>query len=285
MAGIACRACGVDLDPSLVDADGTGLHPTCRVAPAPVLPELYRVLARHQQGSERSRQRVMGPSEIGNPCDRALAYSLVGVEKVNDEPLKWAPLVGTWGHAGIAEAYSEENARLGRERYLIERRVPLPAESVVRGGRVDLFDLDTGEVIDWKFVGKTRMTHYRRHGPGSVYRTQAHTYGLGYERLGYDPVSVRIVFLPKWSAVLSDGYEWAEPYDSAVALGALSRVEAVRSLADALDVARHPERFALIATGDEPECTYCPWLRPWHTDDANAPASSTGCPGLSKDPK
>lgn len=281
-----CRAgCGVPLDPVLVGAGQPELHPTCMVPAGPVLPVLRGVLERHQQGSRRSMQRHLGPSQIGHPCDRHIAYRLRG--GALSEPLKWAPLVGTWCHAGIAEAFWQENARLGRERYLIEQRVEF-GSTTVPSGTCDLFDTDAGEATDWKVTGKSTMDDYRRHGPGDVYRVQAHMYGYGWERAGYPVRSVRVVFLPRWSHVLSDAHEWAEPYSRELAMAALARADAIAGLAAALDLDAHPERYAVIhATPGEPDtrdgmpvganCRYCPWHRAWPEPDG--PADATGCPG------
>jgi hypothetical protein len=284
-----CRGgCGVELDHALIDADGAGIHPSCVAPPEPVLPILREVLARHQAGSARSRQVALGPSEAGNPCDRALAYAMHGVPRVSEESLKWAPLVGTWGHDGIARALAEENVRLGRDRFLIEQRVALPSE-VIPSGTTDLYDTDSDTVIDWKFVGKTRMLHYRRHGPGEVYRIQAHLYARGWEAADFTPRTVCVVFLPRWSHLFSDGWEWAEPYDRDLADSTLARVAGIKRLGDALKLVEHGERYAYVAANPGApiirdgwplgeNCRYCPWHRSWH--EGRGPADETGCPGL-----
>lgn len=279
MTAAACRACDGPLDASLVDNDGAGLHPSCIAAPEAKLPIVHGVLARYQAGLARSRQSTLGPSQIGDPCDRALAYALAGTPKARDEPLKWLALVGTWAHEGVTEAFVLENKRLGRERYLLEQRVELPS-ALVPGGTTDLYDTDCEEVVDWKLVGVTPLRKYRKHGPSAAYRTQAHVYGLGWARLGHPVASVRIVFLPRSGLDVRDGWEWSEPWSERVAVDALARVERIKGLSDALDVAGHPERFALVRADDDGDCEYCPWLRPWEAPDSNAPASGTGCPGL-----
>jgi hypothetical protein len=268
-----CRAgCGEPLDASLAEGDGTGLHPGCVAPLAPVLPALAGILQRHQADQPRSRQRRIGPSQIGEPCDRALAYRLAGVPEVRDEGLKWAPLVGTWAHAGIAEALHQENARLGRQRYMVEQRVTVSEELGI-GGTVDCYDTDTGEIIDWKLTGRTRVDHYRRHGPGEVYRTQVQLYGLGWHNAGQTPRSVRLALLPKWSRSLLDGYEWAEPFDPDVAQAALTRLRRLRYLVDALGVQTTPANWALIPGQVGNGCSLCDWRRP------GGPADATGCPG------
>lgn len=267
----ACRAnCGTPLDSFLVEWDGHGLHPTCRQEPEPVVPRLASILERHQQGFARSKQRHIGPSEIGVDCDRALAYRMFAPDRI--ETLKWAPLLGTWAHAGIAEALAQENRLLKRERYLIERRVSVSTELGITG-QVDAYDQDTDEVIDWKLTGKTRMAHYIKHGPGPTYRIQAHLYGLGWRNEGKTPTSVRVVFLPKWSASIDDAWEWAEPFNPALAEDALRRLSRVKFLATTVAVEAEPRNFSLIPANEGDECTYCPFRR------SGGPADASGCPG------
>lgn len=268
-----CRAgCGEPLADVLVDRDGEGIHACCIAPPMPMLPELHAILGRHQAGSDRSQQKRIGPSEIGLECDRQLAYRLFGPARHKDETLRWAPLVGTWGHAGIASALAQENAAIGRNRYLIEQRVEVAPELGI-SGVTDCFDTDRSEVVDWKFVGKTRMMHYRRRGPGSVYHIQAHLYGRGWVNAGLEPRSVRIVFLPRWSHDLNDGWEWCEPYQPAVADEALERLVRVRDLGDALGLSATGGPWSIVAAQVGEWCRFCPWRRPGGEADAS------GCPG------
>lgn len=240
-----------------------------------ILPTLYRVLGDYQAGSQRSLQTRIGPSEIGVPCQRQLAYKLAGVDRINDEPLKWAPLLGTFAHDGIADAFAADNVRRLRERrparWLIEERVSVADDL---DGVTDLYDLETDEVVDWKLVGKTRLTHYKRHGPGDQYRVQAHCYGRGWARAGFEPKRVRVVFLAKWSHLLTDSYEWSEPYNEGLAVQSLQRLAQTRRLVETLDVAANPTAFGLVQATVGDDCRFCPFRRP-----TTAPADATGCPG------
>lgn len=275
-----CRAgCGEPLDATRIDADGTGLHAGCVAEPEPLLPVLHGILARHQEAMPRSRQATMGASGLGEPCDRALAYSLARVPPARPEPLKWAPLLGTWTHAGIAEALAEENRRLGRERYLVEQKVIISDEPRVTG-TTDVFDQDTAEVVDWKLVSAASIKRKRKHGPGETYRVQAHAYGLGWRNAGMQPRSVRVVFLPKSSLTLDDGWEWSEPFRPDVAEAALKRLRWVQHLVHACGLRERPDGLALIRATPDAElgCQWCPWRRDeWLP---TTPADGTGCPGM-----
>jgi hypothetical protein len=266
-----CRAgCGVELDATLIEADGDGLHPSCHEPIGPVIPRLAGILARHQAAMPRSRQIRVGPSQLGVECDRALAYQAFG--HPGRGGLAWAPLVGTWAHTGIAAALEAENVRIGRRRYLVEARVTVSEEMGI-SGTTDAYDQDTDEVMDWKLVGKWSLDHYRRHGPGGVYRTQAHLYALGWRNAGYIPRGVRVVFLPRASANLDDGHEWAEPPDYELAEAALRRYERVVALGHAVMLDRMPAHFALIPATTGDACRFCDYRRP------GGPADGTGCPG------
>lgn len=59
----------------------------------------------------RSQQKRIGPSEIGNPCDRRIGYKLLGHPE-RERGDAWKPTVGTAVHAWIDEALTDEDARL-----------------------------------------------------------------------------------------------------------------------------------------------------------------------------
>jgi hypothetical protein len=241
-----------------------------------LLPELIR---RAAAAAPRSQQVDMGPSEAGEPCTRKLAYKMLTWDKPEDrDPDPWAAVQGVAVHAWLAEVFRGENQRLGRERYLVEQQVtPVTEEDAQAGlpgtltGSCDLFDRDTGTVTDWKLTSPERLRHYRQHGPGGKYRTQAHLYGRGLANAGEHVQAVSIVFLPR--AVYLDGlHMWSEPYDPAVAQAAFKRLAAIRDAIIALDPERYPGRWGLFPTAPG-TCRHCPWLKPGSRHLAS------GCPG------
>ena len=216
----------------------------------------------------RSLQAAIGPSEVGIPCARRLAYRLLDWPEVNADTDPWASIIGTAVHAWMAETYEAENRRLGRERYLIERTLQITPSLV---GHSDLFDRDLGCVMDWKVVGLDRLKEYRRKGPGEQYRTQAHIYGLGQQLAGERVEHVAVVFLPRGGRI--DGlHVWTEPYDSAVAVEAIRRLATIRDLVHTIDPEANPNTWALLPTADA-YCAFCPYYLPGCTD------LSAGCPG------
>lgn len=272
-----CRVCMLalpDRDVDLGTHTGCAETPDLGPEPPPTIDALSAALIDYESSSARSMQAAVGPSEIGTPCNRRLGYALRNIAKQpGTGAVKWAPMLGTAAHVMNAEALTLANQRAGRQRWLIEQRV-----TAERGldGNTDAYDSDYDIVCDWKLVGQSTVDKARKHGPGQQYEWQAHLYGRGWQRLGRDPKWVRIVFLPRWSSKITDGFEWTAPYSRAIADLALDRLARVSRQLDALDVDNHPDRWAQLA---EPEtasaCFFCDYRRP-----SNAPANANGCPGV-----
>lgn len=249
---------------------------------SPPLTGLAAEIAAHVTGvikhaaasAPRSRQRAIGPSEIGTPCVRRLAYRLLDWDpKPNSDTDPWASIVGTAVHAWLEKTFAANNPRLpdGRERYVLERRVS--ADPALTGSS-DLLDRHLRCVIDWKVPGATAMKGYRdKRDPGLSYRVQAHVYGLGYANAGEDIEHVAIVFLPR-SGRLDGVYVWTEPFQPAIAHAALQRRDNILTALMALDPETIPQAWAAFPAADA-YCTHCPWFLPGSTD------LSRGCPGAS----
>lgn len=271
-----CVECGKPLDAAYADVR---LHPGCdtypfnRDHPTPpsTIRDLSTVLLHFEERTTRSLQTTLGPSEIATPCDRRLAYGLMGVPKRPDSRVPWAAGIGTAVHARIAEALAVDNRRLGRQRWLIEQVVyPDPGGGP---GTCDAYDVDTDMVIDWKVVGASSLARYAKSGPGAQYEGQIHLYGRGWQRAGRTPLWVRIVFLPRASYRIDDAFEWTAPYDWRKAEEVLDRMYAIAQRAASLDLGEHPQRWDDIDALPGRLCNYCPYHR------RGKPADGTGCPG------
>lgn len=188
-----------------------------------VAEEYMDVVTTGMAGHERSLQKLIGPSEIGVPCNRALIHKIAQTPEPDRGPA-WKPQMGTFAHAGMEEWFKAPSpkARTTAADWEVEQKVAVGTigPDTIKGS-TDLW-FDGGAVIDHKFVGKTRLQVYRRSGPGPQYRVQAHTYGKGWEDEGYGPQIVMIAFLPR-DGELRDAYFWWEPYDRTVAEQALAR--------------------------------------------------------------
>jgi hypothetical protein len=267
-----CRVCPERLDPSLVDSpDNTGLHILCTETvdePPSTVDELRELLIHHDTNSARSLQTMIGPSEIGVECQRALGYRLLDTPPRLDPRVPWAPILGTALHAYVADVLTAHNTRLGRPRWLVEERVH--PDNVVSGCG-DAYDTDTGTVIDWKLVGDTSISKYRKQ-MRPEYRVQLHLYGLGHQRAGRRVNWVRIVCLHR-SVDYDKSWEWTEPYDPVVATDALERMYATVQLLAELGVEQTPALWGAVPSIPSPNCRYCRYFRPGKAAD------NTGCPG------
>ena len=121
--------------------------------------------------TDRDRQRHVGPSELGEVCDRCLADK---IRKVVATTLMATvggarrPLLGTAFHLLAQQRLSgSPEGRAGL--VLVEKRVSvaqIDGYGEIRG-TVDLFDIEHREVIDWKVLSKARMA-----GGSSVVHTR-----------------------------------------------------------------------------------------------------------------
>ena len=225
---------------------------------------LKQVVRAHEASRPRSMQTTIGPSEVGTPCPRRLAYKILGTSPVNTDSDPWAAIVGTSVHAWLDTAFADENTRLGRQRWHTSIAVDLPT---YLSGTIDLYDADTASVIDHKVVGATAYKRYRKDGPSRQYVIQGHVYACGLRLAGYHVEDVGIAFWSR-SGALKDSFYWSEPYDEEVVEEALTRLDAIRSATTALGSAALP----LIGTADA-FCAWCPYYLPGVTDVEEA------CPG------
>ena len=233
-------------------------------------------IAHASTNTARSLQTAIGPSEVGQPCARRLAYKLANIAPVSDGGDGWRPTVGTAVHTWLAAMLELANTELGYTRWLIEQRVTVDTDL---SGSADAYDTDTGTVLDWKVVGPTSLKKQKSacrdggKGPGEQYRKQLHLYARGFANAGHDVRNVAIMFLPS-SGTLADSVYWSEPYDPTVASTALLRISALRGF-----IASSPDPGALIgmvpATPESDRmCLYCPF----HAYGSNDLA--VACPGV-----
>ena len=267
--------------------------------PVLLLDELRSIIARRIADHPRSQQTRLGPSEIGDPCARRLAYKLTGLPKAREMSTPWRPTVGTAVHAWLEEALAEDNTtlrqRIGTSRWLMETSIDAgPMAGARLTGHSDLYDRITCTVIDWKIIGPSAHKTLRAdlntgRGPRPEYQVQLHTYGLGYVNRGLHVERVMLVALPA-AGELDDALMWHAPWDRAVADAAMARVDRIHALTAtlgpaALTVTNGQLRAAgvpQLADGDDDGlavgmdghgCRFCPWLAAGSDDPV------MGCPG------
>lgn len=227
--------------------------------------ELRATIIHAANNAPRSRQQAVGLSEVGELCSRRTAYKILSWPKTNANTDPWASIQGTAVHAWLADAF-ENN-----DRFLVEHPV-MATEHL--GGTCDLFDIESGMVIDHKCVGPTSMKSRKKSGMTHQQRVQINLYGLGMENQGYKVNKVALAFYPMGGRL--DGmHTIVEDYNREFALKAIDRFETTQALVWQLDPEASPETWELIPSAPSYNCNYCPFYLP-NSDDL-----SVGCPGES----
>ena len=242
----------------------------------PLHDALKHVVRQHADSHPRSAQKRLGPSEVGHPCARKMVQALLfgsgntATGKPINPPGDPLPAyVGTAGHKQFEAAVHLDNMLReaeGKEpRWLSERKVTVREDL---SGTCDLYDMQTGTVIDLKFPGVTAFNEYKRYGPSSTYRVQAHLYGAGYRNEGFNVHSVGIWFLPR-GGQLASAHLWTEPYDQDVVDETLMRIDYAHNIIGMLELEHHPERLQFVPTTPQ-ACMWCPYFSPVANTDPSA---------------
>lgn len=221
-------------------------------------------------GLARNRQQMVGPSELGDSCDRKLAYRLVGAPTVNTRTDPWPAIVGTSVHSWLETAFSGLQVEVNRTRWLTETEVVV--DDLVLG-HCDLYDLETGCVWDFKTVNSQRLSKFRQEGPPESYRTQVHLYGMGMVRAGYPVRRVGLIMLPR-AGWLSGKWLWSQPYDESIALAALSRMYHLAEQLVRLNADQDLGRVMEVPPTPSQLCSFCRFYTP-----DPGPSNGYGCPG------
>lgn len=274
-----CVVCGEGMDPALFPAVN---HPTCITFTEPEGPDPFSTLVRdtlvdiiHWADTQnpRSLQVQIGPSEIGDPCDRRIGYKVAGIPVINTSFDPWAGVMGTAVHSWLQEAVDLFQRTNGVDDWITETSL-----SIVDGveGHSDLYWRSQRTVIDWKTAGPTMFKKMKLHGPAPGYVVQAHIYGYGFEKAGYPVDRVALVFLSR-AGWLRDTYVWWEPYNRKVAEVALERLFEIAGTVLDLDVLNQSHRWEQVPAVTSDGCGICPWYNPARS--AEMGASHEGCPG------
>ena len=228
--------------------------------------ELVAIWADAAANRERSLQTAIGPSEIGSPCKRRLAYKMLGTPHVNLGTTgdQWRSWVGTQLHTGMQEAVDRAERAATEDRWRTELRLNVPG---LPPGSTDVLDLRHGGILDHKFTGATAYDRARRGHVSDQYEIQADIYGLLAAALGHVIRFVAIIFWPA-NGNRADPVVHARDWDGARAAKALSDHADLERLTKAAGPAVLPMLPAV-----EHYCTTCPFWAPGSTDLAR------GCPG------
>lgn len=277
-----CVVCSKPMDPVL----GPELsHPACSQVTffeepygedpfnASLKRKLIEIILWADKQNPRASQVKIGPSEIGDPCDRRIAYRLAGVPAVNVAFDPWAAIVGTALHSWLERAVTDWVVAKKDNNWTTEQALHI--DEFVEG-HSDLYNHEEQAVIDWKGAGPDVMKKLRLNGPSIGYQIQTHIYGYGFERHGWPVKKVVLAFLPR-AGWLRDMYIWSAPYDRGIAEAALARVYQIAQRTVALDVLTQSHRWNQIEAVPSNACGFCPYLNTLRTKEEGA--SDKGCPG------
>jgi hypothetical protein len=220
--------------------------------------ELFFSYDNRNTSDNRSAQTTLGPSEIGTPCDRRLAMSLLQIPPVNPGGDGWAAFVGTCIHAGLADMFVWASGDTGR--FAVETPLTFPNEHVPKG-TADLLDRTLCMVDDHKAMGRWSLDRLKTRGIPPTYRVQLHTYGYGKRLQGEVVDFVALISWPREASTLADLYCVVEPYDPQIARDALERVDRIAELTTALDRGE-PLKTAREFDIDPESCKFCPFYAP-----------------------
>ncbi len=222
--------------------------------------EVRRLIVAHDADRPRSKQVTLGPSSIASPCARQIGYGLLQVPRQVPDDVNLYAYVGTGLHRQLEDACAADNKRLGRVRWLTEKRVSVPvSDTVTVSGSLDAYDYDTFTVIDWKSRGASKpsaATRDKHHG-------QAGWYGLGAILAGLVVDHLAVVYVPR-NGTLADIEVDARPLDMVAIEAQLRRYESLLSA-----TAAGPAVLPLLPTAHD--CRFCGWWVPgWPGDESVA---------------
>ena len=179
---------------------------------------LVGALSGHDAQRDRSLQVDIGPSAVGD-CKRRVFMNITQAPKVNQTE-KLAAIMGTFIHAGIAEAIKREDP-FG-DNFMIEQ------EFKVEGlrGHVDLYIKDKAQIVDWK----TTKVKSLRYFPSLQQRLQVQLYGYLVSENGYPVETVSLVAIARDGGA-EDIREHTEPYDPEMAKQGLDWITNLQEMA------------------------------------------------------
>jgi len=239
--------------------------------------ELRSVVTRYASQAPRTLQKSLGPSELGEECDRQVVGKMAAVKRTNNVYDPWASQMGTWGHAGLELAFTWENDQLGYIRWVTEQRVTPDPGPDPHPGTADLYDAFEQTLVDHKFLGETSGSKVRTGRVPHKYFVQMLLYAEGYRQLGLPVKRLALAVWPRTKSSLDDMYVWSydcQPEaDAMLVADVLARTRIRQQLADEVRAGRLTIKDIPPTPSDE-SCIFCPLYRPQAAYD-----DGPGCAG------
>lgn len=209
--------------------------------------------------SERDGQRLVGPSEIGNPCFHCLANRMLeskgGPRKARGQYWLGAK-IGTAIHAEL-EQEERKHVADGSGKFaplkgaLIES--PIVLHTIDGYGTIkakpDLVLVRHRHLIDHKTTFKTKLAHYKLDGIPWQYVVQQNLYAYGLNRSGVPIERISLSFINREGAQDSDINIFSFDFEEQVAVDALDRLQ---KLWDDLESGKTPDDFP-----SDSSCYHC----------------------------
>lgn len=244
--------------------------------------ELREIIVRQAHRSPRNLQIHLGPSEIGEVCDRQVVGKFSGQPQTNHVTDPWPSIVGTAVHAWLADAFAKENNLDGILRWVTEQRVaPHPSYP----GSCDLYDASNMCTVDWKILGPTTISKISGpDGPPRRYVVQLLLYAKGYMNLGLPVDRIVLAALPRTAPTLDQTYIWEHrlvPEDDLLISQVLSQTQLRYQIAREVMSGDIPIEAVPITPTSE-NCQWCPFYRPQVAREIReGRQQGPGCPGHS----
>lgn len=187
-----------------------------------------RILKAIQQPSDRSKQRLVGCSQLGG-CPYHLGLAMLESKSNEHTPSEsgMAAWIGTGVHYWLEHHLELEGAEHETKVSVLD----LEGYGEI-GGHVDL--VYANQVWDYKVLGKYSFDKMRLEYletpariPKTVYRAQQNLYAYGLRKLGYDITHVNIIAFPKISNNWEDIRVFTEAYNEELVQAVLARTKLV----------------------------------------------------------
>lgn len=218
--------------------------------------------------TERDKQRLVGASNMSNPCTRCLADDIAG--NYREQGLyDMGAVLGTAIHDYLDKRNNDENA-VKEAKVLLG---PIQGYGDITS-RTDLYRKDAKQILDFKTTSRDKMATYRRiieNGSEdgfdsetmekarttlTQYVHQAMLYAYGAEEAGAEVKSVAIVFVCRDGQIIDrDIWGFEMPYDRHIAENTFDRTMNLYNWLQAGNDVNQLE--------SHPDCYYCSEVRPY----------------------
>lgn len=183
--------------------------------------------------SGRDKQRVLGPSDLADPCDYCLGTNFrdsvaEDTEFVSAESTKRGFSLKAWNGTAVHEKLEREMP-LPESEAQREISVPIgeiPNYGLVKG-HIDLYLSTMGVWVDYKTIDKAKLKRVRLDGPPERHIRQKMMYGYGLRAAGYRATASTLVYIPRDSNNVNDIWAVTAPYSEEWALDSLDRAERI----------------------------------------------------------